>query len=323
MIKKINFTLNQLIGSDFYLGYFKNNWNPMINYFLLGYYRNINIFNLNLTYNLLKISFNLLTNIILKKGNIWIINEKFLYFNKILDFLKLNNKFKNLLFFNNKWPKGLLSNYKKVIFIKDNKFPNIIFISNLEKNNYVVNESYILNIPTIGIIDSKDNPYNVLYPIPGNTKSLKAIYFIYLLLFKNIFYSSNLKKKKFKNVLKNKLLCLKLKYFNNSKLKQKYQNIFKFFYLKTFLFIYKLYFLIFIENKLNIINFYKRKFILNFLKKHKLINLYKKNYNNFLKNLKKKNKKLYNFNIYLKNYYNIFLFSIILKLKIKNLINNF
>jgi ribosomal protein S2 len=83
----------------------------------------------------------------------------------------------------------MLSNYKYVSIVKPSKFPHGIFAPNVQNNHYVVNESYIINIPSIAIVDTIDNPSNVFYPIPGNSKSLKSLFFFYLIIAKTLFYS--------------------------------------------------------------------------------------------------------------------------------------
>jgi hypothetical protein len=83
----------------------------------------------------------------------------------------------------------MLSNYKYVSIVKPSKFPHGIFVPNVQNNHYVVNESFIINIPSIAIIDTIDNPSNIFYPIPGNSKSLKSLFFFYLIIAKTLFYS--------------------------------------------------------------------------------------------------------------------------------------
>lgn len=225
-IKKVDFTINQLISSDIYVGYYTGNWNPMINFFLLGSYRSFNLFNLNYTYFMLKMSFNILNKIFLARGNLWVVYEKLEYFFKRITELKiLDRKFKFLKFYNQKWSKGLISNSRHVIFIKNYRFPRAIFLPNIQNDAFVANEATIMNIPTFGIVDTNESPFKLFYSIPGNTKSIRSLYFIYLLLLKNAFTSRNLrrslfwqkinkklqlykKKKKYRSVLKNKKVSL-------------------------------------------------------------------------------------------------------------------
>lgn len=182
---------------------------------------------------------------LLKKCHIWLVNENFLFFLKSPEFVRMSSSFKEVFFFNTKWYKGLLSNYKHVSLIKPSKFPHLVFVPNMQNNHYVINECFAINVPSFSISDSMDNPSNIFYPIPGNSKSIRSVYFLYLLVSKMVLYSRysssssfiflcfNKAKKTLKNSLKgsflknyflilskpglleNKILTLKL----NSKLK--------------------------------------------------------------------------------------------------------
>lgn len=189
MLAKVNFNLNQLISSDLFLGYFISNKNPRINYFLLGSYKNFNIFNLNYTSVLIKKTFNFLLDLLMKKSILWVVNENFSLFYRSRLMLSLLEEFEEIYFFNFKWYKGLLSNYKFVSAVKPYEFPYAILSPNLSSNFYSLNEANLVNIPSISLIDSTENPLTVFYSIPANSKSIKSIFFFYLLISKSSFYS--------------------------------------------------------------------------------------------------------------------------------------
>lgn len=186
MIKKLDLSINQLIASDLFLGYHLSNWNPRINYFLLGKYKNTNVFNLNYTYSFSKKLINLVTDLTLKKSKMWLVNENFSLFTKNSVLMSLQKTFPEIIFVNSKWCKGTLSNYKHVKIVRTFKFPHALFLPNMENNHYVINEGFIINIPTWSLADSIDNPSNVLFPIPGNSKSIKSLFFFYLLVSKSV-----------------------------------------------------------------------------------------------------------------------------------------
>ena len=214
MINKINFTVNQLVAADLFLGYHVSNWNPRINYFLIGKYRNTNIFNINYTYVTIKSIIGIISDSLLKKCHVWLVNENFSFFSKSPEFCRMVTTFPELFFFNDKWYKGLLSNYKHVSLVKPSKFPHLVFVPNMQNNHYIINECFIINVPSFSVSDSMDNPTNVFYPIPGNSKSVRSLYFLYLLILKTALYArynasssfifscSNKAKKTFKNQLK-------------------------------------------------------------------------------------------------------------------------
>ena len=189
MFNRVHLTVNQLIASDLFLGYHIANWNPRTNFFLIGKYKNTNIFNISYTYFLSKKFIGFLSELFVNKGHLWMVNENFSLFNRSVELCRLYNLFSEVSFLNSKWCKGMLSNYKYVSIVKPSKFPHSIFVPNVQNNHYVVNESFIINIPSIAIVDTIDNPSNIFYPIPGNSKSLKSLFFFYLVTAKTLFYS--------------------------------------------------------------------------------------------------------------------------------------
>lgn len=189
MVTKVSLTVNQLISSDLFLGYHTSNWNPRINYFLIGKYKNSNIFNINYIYSITKKFVSIIVDLLVKNSHVWVVNEKFTLFDRGVQFSKLRTSFKEINFFNLKWCKGLLSNYKKVLMVKPTKFPHAIFVPNMQNNHFVINECFLVNIPSFGLADSVDNPLNIFYPIPGNSKSLRSLFFFYLIICKSALYS--------------------------------------------------------------------------------------------------------------------------------------
>jgi ribosomal protein S2 len=197
MITKINLTINQLLAADLFLGYHTSNWNPRINYFLLGKYRNSNIFNVNHTYIATKKFLSVASDLFVKKCSIWAVNEKFVLFKSSPQFSKLSKLFPEIKFINEKWCKGVLSNYKHVRRVRPWRFPHAIFVPNMQNNHFVINECFIINIPSFGIADSVDDPTNLFLPVPGNSKSIKSIFFFYLMMCKSVLYSRCLRSSSF------------------------------------------------------------------------------------------------------------------------------
>jgi small subunit ribosomal protein S2 len=188
MVNNLNITTNQLIAADLFLGYHVTNWNPRVNFFLLGKYRNTNIFNINYTYSLTKKFIAFISDLFSKKGHLWVVNEGFL-FKQNSQFSLIASSFPEINFLTDKWCKGMLSNYKHVLIVKPDKFPHAIFVPNIQNNHFVINEAFIINIPSWGICDSQDNPANIFFPIPGNSKSLRSLYFFFVLIAKTVMYS--------------------------------------------------------------------------------------------------------------------------------------
>jgi|LNAP01.1.fsa_nt_gb ribosomal protein S2 len=189
MITKINLTTNQLLAADLFLGYHTSNWNPRINYFLIGKYKNSNIFNANHIYASTRKFISITSDLFAKKCSVWLVNEKFSSFKDSPQFSKLPVLFPEIKFMNEKWCKGVLSNYKHVRRIRPWRFPHSIFVPNMQNNHYVINECFIINIPSFGIADSVDDPTNVFFPIPGNSRSVRALFLFYLMVCKSVLYS--------------------------------------------------------------------------------------------------------------------------------------
>lgn len=218
MFNRVYLTINQLIASDLFLGYHIANWNPRTNFFLIGKYKNTNIFNINYAYFLSKKFIGFLSELFVNKGRLWIVNENFSLFNRSIELCKLYSLFPEVSFLNSKWCKGMLSNYKYVSIVKPVKFPHGIFVPNVQNNHYVINESFIINIPSIAIVDTIDNPSNVFYPIPGNSKSLKSLFFFYLIIAKTLFYSRYL--------ISSKFISNALNFYRKKFNRKPYSNIF-------------------------------------------------------------------------------------------------
>jgi len=189
MITKVNLTTNQLLAADLFLGYHTSNWNPRINYFLIGKYKNSNIFNVNHIYSSTRKFISVTSDLFTKKCSVWLVNEKFSSFKDSPQFSKLSVLFPEVKFMNEKWCKGVLSNYKHVRRVRPWRFPHSIFVPNMQNNHYVINECFIINIPSFGIADSVDDPTNVFFPIPGNSKSTRALFLFYLMVCKSVLYS--------------------------------------------------------------------------------------------------------------------------------------
>jgi ribosomal protein S2 len=177
---RIGFRLSQFIAADLFLGFSVQNWNSRINYFLLGKRHGQNLFNLNLTYFLIKKSVFLLNSVLSKNGILWVICEDFLSVSRMLYFhsyLKNNKIFKM-----NKWLNGLLTNYKN--FEEFYMFPHIMFLMNLTLSKYTANEAAAIGIPAIGLVDTNENPTNLPYPITANSKGLNSSVFFLLVIFR-------------------------------------------------------------------------------------------------------------------------------------------
>lgn len=184
MLNKVNLMLTQLVAFDLFLGYHVSNFNSRVNYFLLGIYKQNNIFNLNFTYSATKKFYTIFEKMVYKKTSIWLANENFSIFERNKWFLAMRSHLTELFFFNEKWYKGSLTNYKFVMTLRPRNFPHAVFFPNLENNHYLINECFKIGVPSFAISDSHVNPANVFFPIPGNSKSVRSTFFYYVLISK-------------------------------------------------------------------------------------------------------------------------------------------
>ncbi len=54
-------------------------------------------------------------------------------------------------------------------------YPDLVFVIDTFKEDLAIYEAKKLNIPIIAVVDSNSNPDGIIYPIPGNDDSAKAI----------------------------------------------------------------------------------------------------------------------------------------------------
>jgi len=202
--------IEDLLKNDVHLGCHKGLWNPQMAPFIYGSRHDQHIFDLNKTVMFLRKSLIFLEEVLKEDGHVLFVGHPIGYknsFNKLL-------QEKNIPFIDNRSAVGgLLTNWDihfsfrqeflKRKGIKPNhrlarrfqkSFGNltrlkskpdlIIFFDNNE-NIGLLREAIQMNIPVISFLDTKDNPINIDYPIPANTKSHKAGK-VYLDLFSHV-----------------------------------------------------------------------------------------------------------------------------------------
>lgn len=215
---KIKLTLNQLISNTFYLGYSKFSRNIKFNYFLLGESNFNDLINLNITYILIKKYLSFLINIFSLESQVWVVNNNFSIFSKIDIFYNLLRLFpvsNNQIYFpQGRFVIGSFTNCKNISIYRKWNFPHVVFFPSILNNYYIINECTTVGIPTFGICDTIENPHNLMFVIPGNSKSLRPLVLMYLLLIRSFLYSKIYKSSKFlaqiiEKILKKKFDILK------------------------------------------------------------------------------------------------------------------
>jgi ribosomal protein S2 len=192
MIKKKNnnnnILLNLLFKSKNIYGESLKNSNKDIMPFIYGIRHNYTIINLKNVSFYLKRIFKLLEYILIKKEKILLIgNSDDIQFLVNKKFIKNN---KNIIFFNEEWVNGLITNQitdttinKKINYlIKKEHIKLIIIIKSSINENFLNKELSILNVPIISFINTNQNLKNINYPIVSNSKNIKSLYTLMYLL---------------------------------------------------------------------------------------------------------------------------------------------
>lgn len=192
MIKKKNnnnnILLNLLFKSKNIYGESLKETNKDIMPFIYGIRHNYTIINLKNISFYLKRVFKLLEYILNKKEKILVIGNA-----DDIQFL-VNKKFvknkENILFFNEEWVNGLITNKitnnstneKINNLINKNEIKLILIIKSSINENFLNKELSTLNIPIISFINTSQNLKNINYPIVSNSKNIKSLYTLMYLL---------------------------------------------------------------------------------------------------------------------------------------------
>lgn len=183
-----NILLNLLFKSKNMYGESLIYTNKEILPFIYGSRYNRSIINLKDVSFVLKRVFKVIKYITKKKQKILIIANsdeiKFLFTTAF------NKKNSNIIFFNNEWINGLITNkiknttFNKVIhyLIKENEIKLILIIKSTTKEEFLNQEIYTLKIPTISLINTSQTLKNINYPIVTNSKNIQSMYILMYLL---------------------------------------------------------------------------------------------------------------------------------------------
>jgi ribosomal protein S2 len=191
MIKKKNnnnILLNLLFKSKNIYGESLKETTKDIMPFIYGVRHNYTIINLKNVSFYLKRIFKLLEYILNKNEKILVIGNS-----DDIQFL-VNKKFvknkENILFFNEEWVNGLITNKinnnaineKINNLLNKNEIKLILIIKSSINENFLNKELSILNIPIISFINTNQNLKNINYPIVSNSKNIKSLYTLMYLL---------------------------------------------------------------------------------------------------------------------------------------------
>ena len=176
-----NLLLNSLFKSKNFYGEFLNKTNKNILPFLYGIRHQFSIINLKYTSIYLKRVFKLMQNTLKKNKKILIIgNSNDIKFLLNENFTKNN---KNIIFYNQEWINGLITNNDQInSFFKNNQINLILIIKTSIHEKYLNKELSTLNIPIVSFVNTNQNIENINYPIITNTKNIKSLYILMYLI---------------------------------------------------------------------------------------------------------------------------------------------
>ena len=152
--------------------------------YIYGIRQKYTIIDLKKVIIILKRTFKLIQYTLLKRKKILVIgNSNDINFLINKNFIKNN---KNIIFFNEDWVHGSITNKKIEFFIKKKQIELIFVIKTSINSHYIYNELLSLNKPIISFLGTNQSINNIDYPIITNTKNIQSIYTL-MYLFRKIF----------------------------------------------------------------------------------------------------------------------------------------
>jgi small subunit ribosomal protein S2 len=206
--------IEDLLESGVHFGHNVRRWNPKMSQYIYGVRKNIHIFDLRITVDLLNNALIKVHETISRSGKILFVGTK----KQCEDTVKELASIKNNFFVNKRWLGGTLTNWNTISnsikrleeienFLNDesssrnlskkelldisrerqkldlniggirklNGKPDLLVVFDVLKDRIAVLEAKKLNIPVVGIVDSNADPDLIDYVIPGNDDALRSI----------------------------------------------------------------------------------------------------------------------------------------------------
>lgn len=176
-------TIAKMLAAGLHLGSSVNLWNPRTQPFIFGERAGIHIFNLEITIAYLRRACSFTREVAANGGIIVFLTSKREFASAVIDAAFNSNSY----YVYDRWIPGTITNRENVLkpdYVYDKtkkryktKYykPDLLIIANYADNKTAVAEATKMNVPTIAIIDSDQNPGGVTYPIPGNDDSVRGI----------------------------------------------------------------------------------------------------------------------------------------------------
>ena len=206
--------IEDLLEAGVHFGHNVRRWNPKMSQYIYGVRKNIHIFDLRITVDLLNNALIKVHETISRSGKILFVGTK----KQCEDTVKELASIKNNFFVNKRWLGGTLTNWNTISnsikrleeienFLNDesssrnlskkelldisrerqkldlniggirklNGKPDLLVVFDVVKDRIAVLEAKKLNIPVVGIVDSNADPDLIDYVIPGNDDALRSI----------------------------------------------------------------------------------------------------------------------------------------------------
>ncbi|KAJ9054555.1 hypothetical protein DSO57_1013042 [Entomophthora muscae] len=179
-----------MLAAGLHLGSSTKLWNPLTQPFIFGERAGIHIFNLEITLAYLRRACNFTREVAANGGLIVFLSSKPEFSSAAINAAISCNGF----YIYDRWIPGTITNRDFVlrpVMVKGEKEgefkpkyykPDLIIVANYADNRTAILEATKMNVPTIALIDSDQDPTGVTYPIPGNDDSVRGLELVFGLL---------------------------------------------------------------------------------------------------------------------------------------------
>jgi hypothetical protein len=201
---QIRFTLFQMIKNYCHIGYESKLFNNNNSKYMLGNYYGVSIINMNISFVSLKSSFNIIRGLFLKNGFIcFVLGNKNTYFPP-----KTIKSSQASIIFESDWKGGTLSNWGSFLHNKlwETRVPSAVLINVMKEANFFGEAIKDYPILVLFFIDTIHDVFKFNTPVFINNKSFITIMYFYFVFYNLIIKFCILKKIKFIEVIKKKVL---------------------------------------------------------------------------------------------------------------------
>jgi len=210
-------SMGEMLKAGVHYGHRKSRWHPKMKQYIYGVKNNIHVMDLNKSVIRFAESLSFLKNMAAQGKTILLVGTKAQASSIIHDaaekcdmpyvvnrwlggtltnFSTIKNRIKYLKTLESKKESGDIEVYTKREILeftrqiekmnttlggikKLTKLPDVLFITDIRRDNIAVKEAKVLGISLVGIADSNNNPDELDYIIPGNDDSIKSLQYIF------------------------------------------------------------------------------------------------------------------------------------------------